>query len=225
MPNKITCVDRTGDVEWPSYVLCSWSLWEVPRSTFQRARECGIVHDMLQRRLGRACFNLQEDADEFLFECFMNPQPKKRYPKAPAIFSLPKWKSTEYDPDNRVLKWRDIVSYKSHALQSYSGVVSRALQLLCAFLHSSGVCLGFPNMLGVRDQIRATQRFADQDDLIRFRERDVDDMFWQIERSEAVKAIEWAIERACGDTRGTTLWFSIAKGLEKGLDRFGKNAV
>ena len=123
----------------------------------QRAREHKILQDMLQRRLGRACLGLQEDADEFLFECFMEPLPNKRYPKAPALFSLPKWKSTEYDPENPVLKWRDIVSYKSHILQSYSRVVSRALQLLCAALHSSGVCLGFPNMLGVRDQLKSAQ--------------------------------------------------------------------
>ena len=54
-------------------------------------------------------------------------------------------------------------------------------------------------MLSVRDQIKATQRFADQDDPIQIRERDMDDMFWQIERSEAVEAIKWAVERARGD--------------------------
>ena len=52
----------------------------------------------------------------------------------------------------------------------------------------------------------------------------MDDMFWQIERSEALQAISWAIDRARADTRGKTLWFGIAKGLEKGLDRFGKNS-
>ena len=197
----------------------------ITHMVIKRARECGIINDMLQRRLGRACFALQEDTDDFLFECFIDPQPHKRYPSAPAMFSLPKWKSTEYDPDNPVLKWRDIVSYKSHALQSYSRVISRALQLLCAFLHSSGLCVGFPNMLGVRDQIKAIQRFADGATSVNFRERDMDDMFWQIERSEALQAISWAIDRARSDARGKTLWFSIAKGLEKDLDRFGKNSA
>ena len=107
----------------------------------------------------------------------MEPLPNKRYPKAPALLSLRKWKSTEYDPENLVLKWRDIVSYKSHILQSYSRVVPRALQLLCAALHSSGICLGFPNMLGVRDQLKSVQRFVGPHDPIAFREPDMDNMF------------------------------------------------
>ena len=76
----------------------------------QRAREHEVLQDMLQCRLGRSCLGLQEDADDFLFECCMESTlPNKRYPKAPALFSLPKWKSTEYDPENPVVKWRDIV--------------------------------------------------------------------------------------------------------------------
>ena len=50
----------------------------------QRAREHKIVQDMLQCRLGRACLGKHD----FLFECFMEPLPNKRYPKAPALFSL-----------------------------------------------------------------------------------------------------------------------------------------
>ena len=53
----------------------------------------------------------------------------------------------------------------------------------------------------------------------------MDDIFWQIERSEALTAIRWALGRARAGTRGSTLWFSIAKGVEKDLDRFGKNSA
>ena len=83
-----------------------------------------------------------------------------------------------------------------HFLQTYSRVVSRALQLLCAHLHSSGVCLGFPNMVGVRDQVKVVRRLASGADVVSFRERDMDDMFWLIKRSDALRAIQWAVDGA-----------------------------
>ena len=56
------------------------------------------------------------------------------------------------------MKWRDVVSYKGHVLQSYSRVVSRAVQLVCQCLYSETDSLGFPAMLGVRDQVQVAAR-------------------------------------------------------------------
>ena len=57
---------------------------------------------------------------------------------------------------------------------------------------------------------------------ISFRERDLNYMFWEITKHEALQAIQWGlgIVRPCA--RNKHAWFSLAKGGEKHLDRIGK---
>ena len=48
-------------------------------------------------------------------------------------------------------------------------------------------------LLGVRDQVGLTTRLRGHNDRVEFRERDMNDMFWEIPKEEAVAAIRWAM--------------------------------
>jgi hypothetical protein len=76
-------------------------------------------------------------------------------------------------------------------------------------------------LLGVRDQVGLATRLRGNNDRVEFRERDMNDMFWEIPKEEAMAAIRWAMTTLREKTRGKKAWFSIARGGEKDLDRVG----
>ena len=49
--------------------------------------------------------------------------------------------------------------------------------------------------------------------------KDMEDMFWEIPTSEIILALEWAAKHLKGSR--SSLWFSIAKGGLRHLDRIG----
>ena len=117
--------------------------------TLQCAREAQILDSAKKLGRCRRFWHTPEAANEFFTEAFLCPQEGTRYPRAPSLFSLIRWKSREQDQDEPTLKWRDVVSYKNHVLQSYSRIISRTLQLTCQ-------CI-----LAVRDQVGLATRLTE----------------------------------------------------------------
>ena len=93
--------------------------------------------------------------------------------------------------------------------------------MTCQCIYDSTLGLGFPMLLGVRDQVGLATRLRGHNDRVEFRERDMNDMFWEIPKEEAMAAIRWAMTTVREKTRGKKAWFSIARGGEKDLDRVG----
>ena len=160
--------------------------------TLQRAREAQIL-DGAKTWDCPASFGTPEGANEFFTEAFLCPREGTGYPSAPSLFSLIKWKSPEQDPNEPALKWRDVVSYKNHVLQSYSRIISTTLQVTCQCIYDSTLGLGFPMLLGVMDQVGLATRLRGHNDCVEFRGRDMSDMFLQIPKEEAMAAIRWAM--------------------------------
>ena len=124
-----------------------------------------------------------------LLPCFFDPQADRAYPSAPTIFSLLKWKSDEHHID--------------HLLQSYSRIVSRALQLICQNLYLECESLGFRAMFGVRDKFRAVNQLRQTEIPPVLRERDLNDILWEIPRQCARVSGQsnvgmFVAERNCG---------------------------
>jgi hypothetical protein len=67
-------------------------------------------------------------------------------------------------------------------------------------------------LLGVRDQVGLATRLRGHNDRVEFRERDMNDMFWEIPKEEAMAAIRWAMTTVRERMRGKKAWFSIARG-------------
>ena len=74
----------------------------------------------------------------------------------PTPFDMLKWKSQEFEKDT--LKFRTVVSYKNHSLQTHCRTISRCLQKGLEELMASTLALGFPGLLGVRDLVFAMRR-------------------------------------------------------------------
>ena len=103
--------------------------------------------------------------------------------------------------------------------------MGRSLQLLVNELCHLREGLGFQRLLGVRDQAHAIFRLhtraAYGGDPIppKCMEKDMDDMFWEIPLDQIMIALEWAHKKLRGKRQN--LWFSIAKGGQRHLDRVG----
>ena len=189
--------------------------------TLQRAREAQLPDDAKKLALSHRFWHTPETANEFFTEVFLCPHEGTRYPIAPSLFSLIQWKSREQNPDEPTLKWRDVVSYKNHVLQSYSRIISWNLQVTCQCFYDSTLGLGFPMLLGVRDQVGLETRLRGHNDRVEFRESDMNGMIREIPKEEAMAAIRWAMTTVRAKTRGRKARFSIAQGGEKDLDRAG----
>ena len=109
-----------------------------------------------------------------------------------------------------------------HPLQGWSRLISRSLQLLCSAVSAKKQNLGFATMLGVRDQIGALGGVVGKASSSEFCELDMDNVFWAIPQHEAIQSMTWAFD-ACRKGKND-LWFSLARGGEKALDRIGKSS-
>ena len=83
-----------------------------------------------------------------------------------------------------------------------------------------GVGWGFQRLQGVRDQLRCLGRYGLPQNKCSFLEQNMEDMFWKIPKNEVFKSITWACNTL--RKRHTTLFFALAKGGLKHLDRLGK---
>ena len=160
------------------------------------------------------------DTDEESHSCTSSKHPKfPPLPKAPCVFELIKWKANEFVIDG--LKWRGIVSFSGHPLQTWSRVMSRCLQTLLNCLIDHGFGLGFAKMQGVRDQLHAAARLGASSGASEFLEEDMSDMFREIRASEVKSALEWALSRVRSALRTKDLHFSVSRESNH-LDRIGK---
>lgn len=140
---------------------------------------------------------------------------------APTIFSIMKWISAELT-NPPTLKWRDIINYSIHPLKHYAKLVSRSLHLLINRIVTAHPTCSLPNMLGVRDMVGAITRSDWQTDHIVLKERDMDDMFWQISRDQVKKSLKWAFQFINRSRTTKNLFFSLSK-MDKAFDRIGKS--
>ena len=139
----------------------------------------------------------------------------------PSIFSILKWKTDELT--TAALRFRDIVSFKGHPLQSYSRVMSRCLQLLVNALIEQSEGFGFACMPGVRDQLVAACRLGAIPEHTHLVEKDMADMFWEIPLEQVVLSLEWALASLAKKRRSTSLTFAVSK-ADKHLDHIGSAA-
>ena len=180
-------------------------------------REEASLHEWIDK------FLRQSETDDWCSDsqdCSPTTEPKyPRFPKAPGVFELMKWKSNEFVADG--LKWRDIVSFAGHPLQAWSRVVSRCLHMLVNHLTDQGTGLSFAKMQGVRDQIHAAVRMGGNPRSLSLKEEDMTDMFWEIPSTEVKSALSWALSEVGKSARSKCLSFSVSK-ESKALDRLGK---
>ena len=219
------------------------------------ARTAGVIQDAWDAGVCRKCFLTEEATMTWLHSELMlhseghgetntNTNLLKLPVAGPPLFDLLKWKCQEHG--NKLVKYRTVVSYKNHPLQSYSRVISRCLQRGLEELMVRTTVLGFPGMLGLRDVIFAARRVGATPGGLELKEMDMDDMFWEIPQTEVIASVRWLIstlharnkkpvpkltrqtsqqtlEVPAADALGVeTLWFSISKPGDKSLDRVGK---
>ena len=114
--------------------------------TVKSAQRYGIVDAAIRHNLPRKGFADMDWAADHINSVYLDPTPSLPVPMddvdpgtqqhrskalfgAPSIFSILKWKTVEVGAEACV-KWRDMVSFKSHILRSYARLISRSLQLL-----------------------------------------------------------------------------------------------
>ena len=140
---------------------------------------------------------------------------------SPTFFTMLKWKSTELCTLCSDLKWRDVISFKNNLLSSWGKLIGRSLQQLISFAVCNQATYSFKQLLGVRDQARAVLRLCASTNSKMFLEKDMEDMFWEIPKQDAMAAVRWArsLVKPCAGSHSLT--FAIAKGHLKHLDRIG----
>ena len=161
--------------------------------------------------------------------CESNLCPDTTQPRTPSvpplftlsIFSILKWKTDELT--TAALRFRDIVSFKGHPLQSYSRVMSRCLQLLVNALIEQSEGFGFACMPGVRDQLVAACRLGAIPEHTHLVEEDMADMFWEIPLEQVVLSLEWALANLAKKRCSTSLTFAVSNADEH-LDHIGSAA-
>ena len=182
-----------------------------------KARECGVLKDarevrklrkrMYQRDLTvewlvtylqlfagdeRHTIEMDESASDERDandDLYVNP------PIAPSIFHNVKWKSDEFLLGGVGLRFRDIVSFKGHPLQSYGRLLSGALRTAITFAYSEMPSLGFSSLEGVRDTLHAPCRLRVHLGKTLFCEKDMAGMFWEIPIDQIFSFLEWVTEK------------------------------
>ena len=188
--------------------------------TLSRARSTEVLANIVSAGLGCKEWLNAKSAETWLSK--MADKPITLRVCAPSLLWLLKWKSKEFGPEP-ALKWRDIVSYARHIFKRYAKAVGRSLQLLVRELCHLQQGIGFQNLLGVRDQARAFQKFhttVGTHSTVHLAEKDMTDMFWEIPKPQIISALQWAIAKS--KRRGKTCFFSIAKNGLNFLDRLGR---
>ena len=129
------------------------------------------------------------------------------------------------------MNWRDVISFSKHIFRPWAKQIGRCLNRVIRELCEGQYGLGFPDLLGVRDQVRTMARLksqmrgggpGEQEGPIKdhLKEMDMEGMFWEIPTEEFFLALQWVLETA--SKRRRALWFSIAKGGFSQRDRVGR---
>ena len=149
-------------------------------------------------------------------------RPERPKLRPPSSLTILKWKSNENIEDG--LKYRDVITFCGVAFKKWAQLIGRALQVLVNHVPTKIDTMALPNMLGVRDMVFVGRRLSPLCRNASFREMDIDDMFWNLDKEEVVEAIEGSIGIMLRGKRETNLWFSIHKSGERSLDRLGKSS-
>ena len=198
----------------------------VIEDTVTEARGCRVIRDMRAFKIGCKALEKPSEAKKWLDDHAPCDPPLgfKANVRSPSITNIPKWKSNLAD-ETIGLKWRDVITYTKFVFRPWARIVGRCLQLCVNELCHTRQGLGFQRLVGVRDQAFAIHRFSLQTGSTPLSgdaecmEKDMEDMFWEIPTSEIVLGLEWAAKYLKGSR--SRLWFSIAKGGLRHLDRIG----
>ena len=99
--------------------------------------------------------------------------------------------------------------------------MGRVLQLLVVCVVVLEPTYSFQQLLGVRDQARALIRLGGNYVQGDFLEQDMQAMFWEIPKEEALQAVQWAIDLAHPNKKHDAAMFAVCKDGPKHLDRLG----
>ena len=190
--------------------------------TVQRACSRGVVRDALSHR---ACRQILRDPALFALwweELFLRRDAEHKCSVfSPTFFTMLKWKSTELCTLCPELKWPDVISLKNNLLSTWGKLIGRSLQQLISFAVCNQATYSFQQLLGVRDQARAVLRLCANASSKTFLEKDMEDMFWEIPKQDAMAAVRWACSLVKPFASTQSLTFAFAKGHLKHLDRIG----
>ena len=139
--------------------------------------------------------------------------------RAPTLSSIPKWKSSEHLVTGPFMKWRDILNFSTAPLKRTAQIVSRCLQLLLVKVIDIVPNMCLPTSLGVRDMVTTVKRLSSTNTVLAW-ERDMEDMFWKIDKQEVETAVSQLGRALLKHRRSTTLFYAIHR-QEKSFDRVG----
>ena len=143
--------------------------------------------------------------------------------RPPSLFAMLKWKSVEHG-NNTLVRWRDVVAFCNVVLKRYARVIGRCLQVLTKALYLNSTTFGFPLMLGTRDFAQTCIRLSAHTTHVHVVEKDMQDMYWEIPKSQVLDSFNWAVRHMGDARRHRVTYFAIHRGGDRMLDRMGKGS-
>ena len=185
------------------------------------AQQAGVTKDAKCHNQLPAAYASPSSFQEMLMHTVHSEAPLPHGP--PSVYSTLKWKADELSATTlgEGLKWREIVTFIGHPLETWGKRMGRCLKLLVEAAAEAVPGLGTPLLLNVRDAFLALVRQNPDWSCTLPDEADMDDQYWNIPRGEVEDALEWALSLVKKHVCCEHVWFSLGK-LDKRLDRVGK---
>ena len=191
------------------------------------AEDIGVMSSSLQNPMYRQQFVAKNCIPTKLWDIMPFPMPgskdapRRKY--APrSIFSLPTWKLD--DLINHFI-WRNVITFAPHPLKPLAHTVGRCPTLMVKESMKAVPFMSLPSLLGVRDMFMGSYRLDAGRNCTFVRERDKDNCYWNIDKKQAVKALNFAKGKIMTNLNlRVDLWFSIARGNDRHRDHVGKSS-